>query len=137
MEACRMARRPGMEKQLKSKSMKAINSTPNHRQITVNQRLDRSLGVGPAPFLAPRRALLGRTSLLAAGCTVVSYRNEHGERFSRVALGARTSITSLAVEAQSNGVRRIELRGYQNDAAQALSTVTEAAVRAAIDTRQP
>ena len=55
-----------------------------------------------------------------------------GERFSRSSLGANTAIQSLAFEAGTNGVRRVELRGYSNDGSQALGAVTEAAVRAAV-----
>ncbi len=63
---------------------------------------------------------------------MVSYTSPTGERFMRSSLGANTSIASLAVEADTNGVRRVEMRGYQNDASQALGTVTEAAVKAAV-----
>jgi len=55
-----------------------------------------------------------------------------GERFSRFCFGSKTAIASLSVEAGTNGVRRVELQGYQSDANQALGTVTEAAVRAAV-----
>ncbi|HWQ93780.1 MAG TPA: hypothetical protein VN673_19110 [Clostridia bacterium] len=76
--------------------------------------------------------ILALAALLAAGCTTVSYHGPGGERFTRTALGARTAITSLSVEAGTNGVRRLDLRGYQHDSAQALGVVTEAAVRAAL-----
>ena len=71
-------------------------------------------------------------SLFATGCQVLTYTSSTGERFTRSSLGANTSIQALAIEASSNGVRRVELRGYQNDASQSLGVVTEAAVRAAI-----
>jgi hypothetical protein len=71
--------------------------------------------------------------LAATGCTVLTYTSPTGEHFTRGSLGASTSISSLAIEAGTNGVRRVELRGYQNDSSQALSAVTEAAVKAAID----
>jgi hypothetical protein len=71
--------------------------------------------------------------LATAGCTVLTYTAPTGERFTRGSLGANTSISSLAIEATTNGVRRVELRGYQNDSSQALSAVTEAAVKAAIE----
>jgi len=70
---------------------------------------------------------------LATGCTVLSYTSPTGEYFTRGSLGANASISSLAIEAGTNGVRRVELRGYQNDSSQALSAVTEAAVKAAIE----
>lgn len=68
----------------------------------------------------------------ACGCTVLSYTSSTGERFSRTSLGAQTSVASLSVECDTNGVRRVEMRGYQNETTQALGTVTEAAVRAAL-----
>ncbi len=71
--------------------------------------------------------------LTTSGCTLLSYTAPTGERFTRGSLGANTSISSLAIEAGTNGVRRVELRGYQNDSSQALSAVTEAAVKAAIE----
>ena len=84
------------------------------------------LGFGTRTILCP---LL---TVLASGCQVLTYTAPNGERFSRGSLGSATSISSLSVEAGTNGVRRVELRGYQNDSTQALGTVTEAAVRAAI-----
>lgn len=73
------------------------------------------------------------TLAFATGCTVLTYSGPNGERFARGSLGANTSISSLAIEAGTNGVRRVELRGYQQDSSQALSAVTEAAVKAAIE----
>ena len=67
-----------------------------------------------------------------AGCSRLSYTGPSGERFSRFSFGSKTAIASLSVEAGTNGVRRVDLQGYQNDANQALGTVTEAAVRAAV-----
>jgi len=74
-------------------------------------------------------------ALFVTGCTVLSYTGPNGERFSRGSLGTATAIASLSVETGTNGVRRVELQGYQNDAAQAFGAVTEAAVRAAIQSR--
>ena len=90
-----------------------------NKSLTLNTTLKTALAV----------AIL---SLLVTGCTVVTYTGPSGERFSRAALGARTAITSLAVEGTTNGVHRLELRGFQQDSTQALGTVTEAAVRAAL-----
>jgi hypothetical protein len=67
------------------------------------------------------------------GCQVLSYTSASGENFRRISLGTVTSISALDVESDTNGVRRVQLRGYQNDSAQALSAVTEAAVRAAVN----
>lgn len=74
-------------------------------------------------------------AVAAAGCTVLTYTGPGGEKFSRASLGATTSISSLAVETGTNGIRRIEMQGYRNDSNQALSTVTEAVVRAALQPR--
>ena len=70
--------------------------------------------------------------LVATGCQVLTYSGPNGERFSRSSFAAKTSIASLILEAETNGVRRVQLQGYQNDPTQALSIVTEAAVRAAL-----
>jgi hypothetical protein len=70
--------------------------------------------------------------LCHTGCTSLTYTSPQGERFSRSSLGATTAISSLVVEADTNGVRHVELRGYTNDSTQALGAVTEAAVRAAL-----
>jgi hypothetical protein len=82
---------------------------------------------------APRAILsLPVLVLLGAGCQVLTYTGPHGERFSRSSLGASTSISALFLEADTNGVKRLKMQGYQNDSTQALGTVTEAAVRAAL-----
>ena len=71
-------------------------------------------------------------ALTLCGCQVLTYRGPSGETFTRSSLGANTTVSSLTVESDTNGLRRVELRGYQNDSNQALGTVTEAAVKAAI-----
>ena len=87
----------------------------------------RTIVAGRALFLG---AALG---LVATGCQVLTYRSPNGERFSRSSFASKTSIASLTLETETNGVRRVQLQGYQNDAAtQALGIVTEAAVRAAL-----
>ena len=70
-------------------------------------------------------------------CTITSYTSPSGERFTRSSLGANTSLHSLAFEATTNGLRRVELHGYQNDSSQALGAVAEAAVRGAITAAKP
>jgi hypothetical protein len=80
-------------------------------------------------------AITAVTALLAAGCQVLTYTGPNGEHFSRTSLGAKTTLASLTVEADTNGIRRVELRGYTNDTSQALGTVTAAAVRAALSAR--
>ena len=66
------------------------------------------------------------------GCQILTYTAPTGERFTRSSLGATTSIHSLVLEATTNGLRRVELRGYENDSTKALGVVTESAVRGAI-----
>ena len=77
-------------------------------------------------------SLLTLLAFALCGCQILTYRGPSGETFSRSSLGANTSISSLVVESDTNGLRRVELRGYQNDSNQVLGTVTEAAVKAAI-----
>ena len=79
-----------------------------------------------------RVTLVTLLTIVASGCQVLTYRGPSGETFTRSSLGANTSVSSLVVESDANGLRRVEMRGYQNDSNQALGTVTEAAVRAAI-----
>ena len=81
---------------------------------------------------AAQLTLITLLLLVACGCQVLTYRGPGGETFTRSSLGANTTISSLTVETDTNGLRRVELRGYQNDNTQALGTVTEAAVKAAI-----
>ena len=71
-------------------------------------------------------------SMLVSGCQVLTYSSPTGERFTRSSLGANTSLQSLAFEATTNGLRRVDLRGYSTDNTQALGAVTDAAVKAAI-----
>jgi hypothetical protein len=70
--------------------------------------------------------------LLLCGCQQLSYTSPSGEHFSRCAVGVNTAISSLTLESGTNGLRRVVLSGYQADASQAVGAVTEAAVRAAI-----
>ena len=76
-------------------------------------------------------------TLLTTGCQLLTYTSPTGERFTRAALGTTTSVSALTFQADTNGLRRVELHGYQNDAAQALSAVTEAAVRGAVQGTKP
>jgi hypothetical protein len=80
----------------------------------------------------PRLLLAGGCAALLCGCQLLTYQSPTGESFTRVSLGATTSLSSLSLEGSTNGVRRVELRGYQNDSSQALGAVTEAAVKAAL-----
>src|SRR5262245_51159172 len=77
-------------------------------------------------------SILALSAALLTGCQVLTYRGANGERFTRSSLGSATAISSLVVETGTNGIRRVELQGYQNDSTQALGVVTEAAVRAAV-----
>jgi len=77
-------------------------------------------------------ALATLAALAGTGCQMLTYTSPQGERFYRGSLGATTSISSLSIESDTTGLRRMQLQGYQNDSTQALGTVTEAAVRAAL-----
>ncbi len=79
-------------------------------------------------------SLLTGTALLC-GCQSLKYLGPNGERLSRFALGTKTTISDLALETGTNGIRRLHLRGYQSDSTQAMGVVTEAAVRAALQGR--
>ena len=106
------------------------NETENEKK---NRSMKNSL-LSPLPPVKSSFPLLASVALasLLCGCQVLSYTAPSGERFTRSSIGANTSIQSLALEAGTNGVRRLELRGYNNDNSQALGAVTEAAVRAAL-----
>jgi len=65
------------------------------------------------------------------GCQSLTYTAPNGERFTRASFAAITSITSILVETGSNGLRRVELRGYNHDSSQTLAAVAEAAARGA------
>ena len=74
---------------------------------------------------------------VCAGCQVLTYESAVGEKFTRSSFGSKTAIASLSVEATTNGVRRVELRGYHQDSTEALGVITDAAVRAAISAAKP
>ena len=74
-------------------------------------------------------------ALAACGCSMLTYTGPSGEHFTRCTFGSKTAIAALNVETGTNGIRRIELQGYQNDSTQALGTVTEAVVRAVMQAR--
>jgi len=100
------------------------------------QRIDRFVRQRVARLLA-NSFLHAAAIVLCAGCTVVSYTGPGGERFSRQSFGTASAIGALQVETGTNGVRRIELKGYRSDSADAVGAVTEAAVRAALGTAAP
>jgi hypothetical protein len=75
---------------------------------------------------------IGSLFLFAAGCQVLTYTSPTGEHFSRSSIGANVALSSLKVEADTNGVRHVELQGYASDSSQTATAVTEAAVKAAI-----
>ena len=74
------------------------------------------------------------STFFLTGCQVLTYTSPNGERFTRSSFGATTTINSLALETTTNGVRRVELRGYENDTTKTLGVVAGAAVKAAIET---
>jgi hypothetical protein len=84
-----------------------------------------------------RLLLLVPALVLFTGCQVLTYSSPQGEHFTRSSLGTKTSIQSLRVDSDTNGVRSVKLEGYQNDSTQALGAVTEAAVRAALQGVKP
>ena len=81
--------------------------------------------------------LLSALICLTTGCQVLTYRASTGETFSRHSIGADIAVASLVVDTATNGVRRVELRGYRSNSSEVLSAVTEAAVRAALQTAKP
>ena len=102
--------------------------------VTPNRRVGRRAQLLARNFLGSLLRglwLLGLAGALC-GCQELTYAGPNGERFMRFCLGTVTAVGSLSIDAGTNGVRRVELRNYQNDANQALGTVTEAAVRAAL-----
>lgn len=130
-----------------------MNTTPFN--VIRRKRQQAAISIRHQPVLVPaacalqpeeatNRALPGRrvrsrtvAALVVAaatlcGCQSLSYTSPGGERFTRTSLGAKLTIGSLAVSTGTNGVRTIELRGYENDSAQTLSALTEAAIRAAL-----
>ena len=78
---------------------------------------------------------IGVVAIAAAlcGCQSIAYTSPTGEKFNRVSVGSKLAIGSLSVTPGTNGTRGIELRGYENDSAQAIGTLTEAAVRGALN----
>src|SRR5262249_21587430 len=77
--------------------------------------------------LALRALAAARISLLALlvpGCQVLTYTGPNGEHFQRSSFAANVSIASLSIEADTNQLKRLELRGYQIDSTQALGVVT-------------
>ena len=91
----------------------------------------------PTPKKTPSRFTCVTALLVTCGCQSVSYTGPNGERFTRSSFGCTTSLASLSVVTDTNGLRRVELRGYTNDSAAALGIVTEAAIRAALHAVKP
>ncbi len=110
-----------------------LNMKPNQKTPTTpSGRSARSRCNAPTLF-----ALLTLLTLPLTGCQVLTYSSPNGERFTRSSLASTTAIQSLSVDSTTNGIRRVELRGYQNDSSQALGVVTEAAIRAALQSATP
>src|SRR5215472_5931461 len=61
------------------------------------------------PFVVSVSTFLAIVLLATSGCQVLTYGGPNGEHFSRCSFGATTSISSLLVEANTNGLRRVEL----------------------------
>lgn len=99
---------------------------------------DLALFTPPDPMNTIRAFLaVACLSVLVSGCNVTRYASPTGEKFSRWAIGARTSVSSLRVETGTNGLRQLDLKGYQNDTAATAAAVTESAVRAAVQSVNP
>ena len=114
----------------------------NHRNETMQTKIARPNLQPENRNLKPPITLLTLCTLLTllpavTGCQVLTYTGPTGERFMRGSLGAKTAIASLSVDADTNGVRHLELKGYENDTVQALGAVTEAAVKAAVQGVKP
>jgi hypothetical protein len=86
----------------------------------------------PASTILAALPLFAGIALICTGCQVLTYTGPNGEHFSRGAFGADIALSELAVETDTNGLRRVRLQGYQNNSSQILGVVTEAAVRAAL-----
>ncbi len=101
---------------------------------TENRPLRWSTELPARNFLGPVLRVVWLLGLIGmvCGCQGLTYTAPNGEQFTRFCFGTTTAVGSLAVEADTNGVRRVELKNYQNDATQALGIVTEAAVRGAL-----
>jgi hypothetical protein len=115
-------------------------------QSSVIRHLKQPFTIRHSLFAAVRHRFAIRYSLFAmltallavsTGCQVLTYHSPTGERFTRSSLGATTAISSLTVEAGTNGIRRVDLQGYTNNSTQALGAVTEAAVKAALQSVKP
>ena len=61
--------------------------------------------------------LLAIVLMATSGCQVLTYGGPNGEHFSRCSFGATTSISSLLVETNTNGLRRVELTVWTDNKA--------------------
>ena len=116
---------------------------PATEHATVPQDTPRHPAINPQSSTPSRRSPLTRATLtalatvLATGCSMLTYTGPTGEKFMRGSLGAKTQISNLSVETGTNGVRKLHVEGLSNDTSQALGAVTEAAVKAALSTVIP
>ena len=55
-----------------------------------------------------------------------------GATYRSMRLGTKEDINALTIKVDTNGTTRVNLDGYKNDQAQAMSAVVEAAVKAAV-----
>ncbi len=101
--------------------------------MKLNKKIQPTLRLRPALSTGGWLIISAALLLVLCGCTVLTYTSPSGERFARSSLGAKTSVSGLTIETDTNGVRRVELRGYRNDTQQAMGAVTEAAVRGALE----
>jgi hypothetical protein len=76
--------------------------------------------------------LLILATTLLAGCTSVQYGDVRYK-----SLFNRKSLSELDITVKSDGSKTLKLRGYRNDQVEALSILTEAAVRGALKGATP
>jgi len=73
---------------------------------------------------------------LCAGCTSTTYK-EGTVTFTRRSFLTKQAFTQLEVLVQTNGVRTMSLKGYQNDQIAGAAAITAAAVEAAAKSFKP
>lgn len=59
---------------------------------------------------------------LLTGCVSTQY-SDGATTFKRVSFGSKTSLADLTVAADTNGVKTVKLKGYQNDSAQIAESI--------------
>lgn len=91
----------------------AISGGANH--VTQNQH--------PIRKRVSAVALCAALFVFVSGCSSVTYESPSGGKFTRRALGNKTELSSLDVEAQTNGLPILHLKGYKNDQSQSTEAI--------------